>query len=273
MKRIAFLAVILAAGAAPLHAQRLAPSRFEAALPALPALAAVPAVPATAATAAPALGRVAAPAAHVDRADDEQKEGSSNGLFSFRTLAHVVGGAVVGGWVGYVGAQVARSDWDKESNSALSDQRSAWVAGGAVLGILGSRLIGRTSPPVLGPLQPRPRADRNVLTTEEIQAASVTDAYDLILNLRKDWLITRGTNSWAETTRGEIGTGAPPTLTPGRSQIIVYLNGARIGGVDSLRDVNARLLTRAEFLDGRRATQRFGSGHAHGAILLSTSAT
>ncbi len=285
MNRIAVVVLALAAGAAPLRAQERPASRFQAAL-SIPAatLVAPPAQPTVVSAlttvpgpSAPATGWSAtAPgrsAASSSRAGEAAAEQGSSGFFSFRNLAHFVGGAIVGGWVGYVGAQVAHSDWDKESDGSLSNQRSTWVAGGMVLGMVGSRLIGHTSPPRPDPLVRQPRASRNILTLDEIRGSTVSDAYDLIQSLRKDWLVTRGTNSWSETARGTLqGSPAAPsgTIVPGRDQIIVYLDDTRIGGVDALHDVSASLLTRAEFLDGRQATFRFGSGHAHGAILLFT---
>lgn len=195
--------------------------------------------------------------------------------FDFGDVVHAIGGALVGGWVGFVGAQVVHSDWDKSSNSALSSQRSAWVAGGAAIGILGSWLIGETGTPGPGPMdvQPQPMRGRNVITAKQIAESGAMNAYELINTLRKDWLQTRGTNSWGESARGSgsgSGGGAAMTVVPGRDKVIVYYDGIRLGGVDDMREIPVEPLTSVQFFDGRQATMRFGSGHAHGAILLST---
>jgi hypothetical protein len=198
------------------------------------------------------------PAPVAERAAPEASQGNDGrGLLSFTSLAHAVGGAIVGGFVGYVGAQVVKSDWDKENNGSFKDQRSAWVAGGAVVGLLGSRLIGRTGPVLDVPQPGPPRRDALTITEREIREADVTNAYDLVHSLHREWLIPRGPQTLSETR------GAP-------TKIVVYLDDVRIGGTAELRQIPVDGLTTAEFLGPARATYRYGSGHGHGAILLST---
>lgn len=249
MRRTIALSILLAiAGTSTLAAQERLDTRFRSATP--------------------------EPTAPSPTAPDMQEEARS-GSKILSTVAHLVGGAVVGGWLGYVGAQVVKSDWDKDNNSAFVDQRSSWVAGGMVIGVLGSQLVGRTTPPgnVLAPSTAPTRRGENIITRAEIEDAGVTNAYDLVTNLRHDWLITRGTNSWAESDRGEatvVGRQIVMDVEEGREQIIVYLDDIRLGGVEEMRDISVDMLMAVEFIDGRRATYRYGSGHAHGVILLST---
>ncbi|HUG41658.1 MAG TPA: hypothetical protein VMM12_14310 [Longimicrobiales bacterium] len=186
-------------------------------------------------------------------------------------IAHRVGGALVGGWIGYVGAQVVRSDWDKQTNGTFHYQRYSWAAAGAVVGFVGSHVIrGTRSPRTAGPrLEVEPR-DGSYLSMEEILSANVGSAYDLIYNARMHWLITRGANSVAEIAHGESHGDFVVTVTPGRDKIIVYMDDVRIGGVQDMHEIPADLLTSARFLNAREATLRFGGGHAHGVILLST---
>jgi len=176
----------------------------------------------------------------------------------------------VGGWVGYIGSQVVHSDWDKSTNRDLREERLGWAAAGAVAGGLGSRAVGPTTAPGpnLDPLEKRSRRG-SVISTAEIRSADVSNAYDLIDLLRRDWLRPRGTNSFSETAQGQ-GSAAGFWVRQGVPQMKVYVNDIRIGGPDRMREIPADWLITAEFLDSRQTTYRYGTGHAHGAIRLST---
>ena len=158
------LALLLAA--APLPAQELAAPRFDAAAPTPPALFDLAPVE-------------AAPADPGARAADVVADARG---FSFRPILHALGGAVVGGWVGYVGAQVVKSDWDKAENGSFSGQRTAWVAAGAAVGMLGSWLIGETRSPRPGPLTPPRRSvrDRSLITGAEIRDSGLRTALEVV---------------------------------------------------------------------------------------------
>lgn len=198
-------------------------------------------------------------------AADRKREGLTWGA-----LAHRLGGALVGGWLGYVSAQVVRSDWDKESNSSFRDQRSTWAAAGAVVGVVSSHLFGTTRAPARPARAEAPPRDGSYLGEAEIRESQATNAYELIYNTRMQWLVTRGVNSVAESPRGQATGDFQIRVTPGRDKIITYLDGVRLGGIEDMRDIPANVLTSARFLDTREATLRFGGGHAHGAILLSS---
>jgi hypothetical protein len=100
-----------------------------------------------------------------------------------------------------------------------------------------------------------PRRDANRITLEEISAASHPDAYRLVQSLRPRWLIRRGPMSIADPTAGSL---------------IVYLDGSRYGGAESLRQLSTTHLAELEYLDGAEASSRFGLGHGGGAILVTT---
>lgn len=190
------------------------------------------------------------------------------------TALHLVGGALVGGWVGYVGSQVALSDWEKETNSSFNDERSAWVAGGMVVGILGIRLIGGTTAPGRPVLEPhRPRGGRNVLKREEIITSGARSVFDLVSTERREWLVTRGTNSFRESPRGSgsgTGSGATLTVAPGKATLVVYMDDIRLGGVEEMRNIMINDIMEIRFIEPREAVVRYGSGHTHGVILLKT---
>jgi hypothetical protein len=209
----------------------------------------------------------AAEAASLPARAESKAENGSRVMWS--TLAHRVGGALVGGWVGYVGAQVVQSDWDKDANGSLRGQRSLWAAAGALAGIVGSHAIGRTVAPVMVPdrLEHFGREQR-AITTEELREAGNESAFDVVQRLRPRWLVTRGTNSLSETPRG-WGVGRQVVIVPGNEKIKVYLDDVRLGGIAEMRKIASDGLTSIRFLNPRDATYRYGTGHTHGAIVLS----
>lgn len=98
-----------------------------------------------------------------------------------------------------------------------------------------------------------PRLDPDRISRAEIEEAGPSSAYDLIRKLRPIWLRKRGQTSFTQ-----------------EGDVAVYLDGTKMGERESLRSVNCDLLESLEFMDARRATNRFGSGHVNGAILLMT---
>ena len=114
--------------------------------------------------------------------------------------------------------------------------------------------------------------NRNVITRAEIQSSGATNAYDLVQSLRSEWLRERGVNRWAESDRGEAAGMRNPRVAvePGEPTIIAYLNANRLGGVEELRDLPIDDLQRLEWVPPQTAAVRYGSGHAHGVIQLST---
>jgi len=97
------------------------------------------------------------------------------------------------------------------------------------------------------------RPNPDLITRAEIDRESPSSAYDLVQNLRPIWLRERGAVSFTEET-----------------DIVVYLDGSRLGGRQELRNVYTQNIESLEFLDARKATNRFGSGHVNGAILIRT---
>lgn len=98
-----------------------------------------------------------------------------------------------------------------------------------------------------------PGVDRNLLLQEQFADRGYHTAYDVIEALRSNWLSNRGPNSFS---------------TP--SQVQVYLDGVRMGGVDQLRTIDVRPVTYIRYFDGIAATARWGLDHGAGAIYVST---
>jgi hypothetical protein len=91
-----------------------------------------------------------------------------------------------------------------------------------------------------------------VITQEELEGSMATNALEAIQRLRPNFLSTRG----------------PGTINAVDEGIIVYVNGIRLGGTDTLRDLPVVDLKEIRYMSAADATQRFGTGHSHGAILI-----
>ena len=102
-----------------------------------------------------------------------------------------------------------------------------------------------------------PVGDSDLITREEIDRATGSqNAYDLIQSLRPQWLITRGFANQRQAT--------------GEDDIVIYMDNARLGYRRELRRISLGSVRYLEFYDARRATLRWGGGHLHGAIFIST---
>lgn len=101
--------------------------------------------------------------------------------------------------------------------------------------------------------QSAPRADRNVLTLEELAKTGPQDVYTALQSLRPHWLSKRGSGSILQ-----------------QETIRVYLDGNQMGGPEFLRQITTHSIRSIRYLDGIEATQRYGLDHGQGAILVFT---
>jgi hypothetical protein len=92
----------------------------------------------------------------------------------------------------------------------------------------------------------------NVISEPEIEQTNAGTVLELIQRLRPSFLIERGSASMTQRDPG----------------IVVYVDGTMFGDVSSLGRMQARDVKRIEYLSATEATQRFGTGHVHGAILV-----
>ncbi len=100
------------------------------------------------------------------------------------------------------------------------------------------------------------------ITIEEISASGFvfTNAYEIVRQLRPQWLIERGVSTFIPSTNSN-------TLL---DFIAVYVDRNFMGDPETLRGVPALQVEQIHFLDAGRA-QRLGSrSHIHGAIVLTT---
>ena len=116
--------------------------------------------------------------------------------------------------------------------------------------------------------QARPKADRNKITSEEIRSRSAATVYDLIRSKRPNWLSVRGSATFeTRTVRDPYGSSQPMTVGA-PPEIIVYVDDVRRGSQEVLRSMSTEEVESIERLDASSATQRFGTGHEHVAILI-----
>jgi hypothetical protein len=100
----------------------------------------------------------------------------------------------------------------------------------------------------------RPRRDPNVITAEELAARPTLTARQAIEQLRPQFLRVRGTT----------------TLGNAQSQdvIWVYVDGTRMGTVEVLNNIGVHEIREIRHLSPSEATNRYGTGHVQGAILV-----
>ena len=91
---------------------------------------------------------------------------------------------------------------------------------------------------------PTPRRSTSLLVSEEILAANLDHGtlYDAILRLRPNWF-ARGTTSYD-----------PPTT----ELAIVFVDGRRLGELESLRGIDANQIEDARYFGAAEAGPRFG---------------
>ena len=99
----------------------------------------------------------------------------------------------------------------------------------------------------------RSRTDATLITREQIDEHHFTNAYDAVAALHSNWLVTKGTDSFASP-----------------SQVRVYVDNTFLGGVESLKNVDANTIRGIRWIDGIAATARWGMDHGQGVIQVTT---
>jgi len=95
--------------------------------------------------------------------------------------------------------------------------------------------------------------DRSVLTRDEITRGQYRDLYDAVSALRRNWLQTRGADSFNNP-----------------SVVRVYLDNVALGGTEALRNIVPASVVYLKFYDGIAATTRWGTDHGAGVIFVSS---
>lgn len=94
--------------------------------------------------------------------------------------------------------------------------------------------------------------DRSLITRAELARTNYTNLYDAVSGLRRNWLQTRGADSFKNP-----------------SQVRVYLDDVLLGGTETLRNIDPTSVTSLRFYDGIAATTRWGVDHGAGVIFVS----
>ena len=100
----------------------------------------------------------------------------------------------------------------------------------------------------------RPRTSRDVITAEELAAIDAQTALQAVQRLRPNFLQTRG--------------GASMSVTSGPVNVVVYVDQTRMGGPNSLSQIPVTEIREIRYLNATDATQRYGTGHGAGAIIV-----
>jgi len=112
---------------------------------------------------------------------------------------------------------------------------------------------GRAAADAPGTRPAKVRRSPNHLAAEDINPARFGTAFDVVQALRPQWLRVRGPSSITLTTA-----------------VRVYQDGMLLGGVDMLKRISSTSVQSLEFVAGVDATQRWGTDHGDGVILVRT---
>ena len=99
------------------------------------------------------------------------------------------------------------------------------------------------------------RRSSRTITADEIAETSAISVHDAIRQLRPQWLTTR-----ASPTMGSVG-GEPP---------VVYVDGIREDDFRVMERLRANQVDEIRYMSPTDATNRYGTNHRGGAILITT---
>jgi hypothetical protein len=119
--------------------------------------------------------------------------------------------------------------------------------------VMGLTLLACASPPPGGgATTPKPSSD--LITAAELATVPQSDLYAAIQQLRSGFFRTRGITA--------PGAGSAP------EEMQVYVNGTKKGNLDALHQIQAIDVREVRRLSATEATQRYGTGHTMGAIVV-----
>jgi hypothetical protein len=98
------------------------------------------------------------------------------------------------------------------------------------------------------------RKDPNVITEAELSSRSALTARQVIEQLRPQFLRVRGTTTLGNAQTSDV--------------IWVYFDGTRMGTLEVLNNIGAHEIREIRYLNPSEATNRYGTGHVQGAILV-----
>ena len=98
----------------------------------------------------------------------------------------------------------------------------------------------------------------SVISLDEIEESSASNAYEVIQRLRPSFLRTRGA------VHGTPGATNAIEMV----DLVVYLNENRLGGTDQLRQIATTDIREIRYFNSSEATTKWGTGHSAGAIQI-----
>jgi hypothetical protein len=128
----------------------------------------------------------------------------------------------------------------------------AGVAGCASSGTAGQ--AGEPQTTTVSAPVPRQRKDPNVITEAELASRPTLTARQAIEQLRPQFLRTRGTTTLGNAQTADV--------------IWVYVDGTRMGTLEVLNNIGVHEIREIRYLNPSEATNRYGTGHVQGAILI-----
>jgi hypothetical protein len=98
------------------------------------------------------------------------------------------------------------------------------------------------------------RGSPDRITQEELATIDVQNALQAVQRLRPSMLQNRG--------------GASSSITQGPQDVVVYVDQTRMGGPQTLAQIPITDVKEIQHLSGTDATQRYGTGHGSGVIIV-----
>lgn len=102
---------------------------------------------------------------------------------------------------------------------------------------------------------PTPNSDANLITADELARTTGSTVYDAVRQLRPNW---------------EMRARPTAMVRQNQAQLIVYVDGSRYGGFDSLRLLKWKSAAFVRYYSPGSAEAQFGPGHLLGAIEVKT---
>jgi hypothetical protein len=93
-----------------------------------------------------------------------------------------------------------------------------------------------------------------VITAEELNQTGESNVYMAVQRLRPQWLRARP--------RGQTRMAGP------EADVVVYIDATRYGSINSLQSLAVGGIYEIRRYDASEATNRFGTGHVNGAIVI-----
>lgn len=120
-----------------------------------------------------------------------------------------------------------------------------------MVGVVILALAGLTA--ACGPFFARGRADRNLITDEQMRENHFQTALQAVEALHANWLNLR-----------------PNTLIARQDSVLVYYDNVKLGYPSELNDIEVGRISYIRYFDAVQATTRWGVGHSQGVIYVSS---